>query len=331
MKCECSVEPEERFRGVIAEIAAALNAAESVLILSHEHPDGDGIGCALALAQALKVGGKRVCAALTGGVPDKYRFLPGSEWIVTDAPESDFAVAVAVDCDGPTRLASLEAAFNAAPVRISIDHHGSRAPFADLNYVDPSAAATGMPILNVLRAMGAEITPDIATCLYAAVATDTGIFRFQNTSAGALCVAAAMAESGASPYGVAQATSEVRPLRAMRLLGRALAALEAHGDGRVAFSAITLEDKALAGSKDEDSEGIIDVFKTVAGAEVYILLREMPDHEWRGSLRSKELDMAAVAARFGGGGHKAAAGFTIYGTKAEVEARVLAAVETALG
>ena len=315
---------------MIAEIAAALTAAESVLILSHEHPDGDGIGCALALAHALKAADRRVCVALAGGVPEKYRFLPGSECVVGEDTGVEVAVAVAVDCDGPTRLAGLQAAFDAAPLHISIDHHGSREPFADLNYVDPSAAATGLPILHVLQAMGAEITPDIATCLYAAIATDTGLFRFQNTSSRALCAAAAMAESGASPYEVAQATSDVRPLRAMRLLGRALAQLQSHGDGRVAFSAITLEDKALAGSKDEDTEGIIDVFKTVEGAEVYVLLRELPDNEWRGSLRSKELNVATIAAQFGGGGHKAAAGFTTYGNKAEVEARVLAAVEQGL-
>jgi phosphoesterase RecJ-like protein len=327
---ECVPPPADAYRAIIARIAEAFGTAGSILLCGHENPDGDAIGSILALARALRSLGKHVVTALPGVFPDKYRFLPGSAEIVAQAGEQVFDVAVALDCDGPQRLADLRPDFERARVRISIDHHGTREPFAELCYLNTQSAATGTQVYHLLREAGLPITPEIAVCIYTSVATDTGNFRFQNTNAEALRVAGEMAALGAIPYEIAQATGDEKPLRALKLLGCALASLRTYAEGRIALGVLTIADEANSGAEGGDSEGIIDAFKATRGAEVYVLLRETPNTEIRGSLRSKTLDVAAVAQEFGGGGHKAAAGFTAKGTLAEAEAAVVQAIEKAL-
>lgn len=314
-----------------AAIAAELARARSILLLTHENPDGDAIGSVLALHAALLSLGKTVNCAFLQNCPDKYRFLPGSEAAGTSLPHADRDCAIALDCDGETRLGALREAFRAAPTTINIDHHEAECAFAGINWCDASKAATGLMIHELLGVLGVPISQGIATCLYTAIATDTGFFRFRNTSPEALEVCGQLIAAGADPAQIARQTSEQMPAAKAMLLGRALSSLQISANGAIVLAALTQEDFAQAGALAEHTDGIIDELKRIQGVEIMILLREQAPDDWRASLRSTNTDVAAICRRLGGGGHRLAAGCEMQGADHEVTQRIIADATAALG
>ena len=314
---------------MLAEIARCIKSANQVTVLSHQAPDGDAIGSSLGLGLALEKMGKSVQVACPDPVPEKYRFLPSSARIVTELSRSP-ELAVVVDTDGWGRLGALQTAVQTAQTTILIDHHYTNSGGADLDYLDPSLAACAQQIYYLLPALAVELDAQIATCLYCGLGTDSGFFTFQNTLAPALRVAAALVAAGADAHQIARRTSEQLSVPAAILRGRALTSIQTAAGGRLVYATLTARDFAAAGATAEDTEGTIDLLKSIVGAEVVALFRADGNGHCRVSLRSENLDVAGIAAQFGGGGHRPAAGLEMAGSAPAVRAKVVKALQQAL-
>lgn len=315
----------------LSKIARVIDAHASFLIGGHERPDGDAIGSALALRHAISRRGKRATVVARSGIPRHYRFLPGADQVVRDVAADAHEVVIAVDCDGRQRFDGPPQALDAAQVVVNIDHHGGEAKFGDLNVVDQSAAATGQLVLRLLDEMAVELDPTIATCLYCAIGTDTGFFRFPNTTPSVLEAAARLVRAGAAPDVIAAKSWDEKSIEAMSLLGRALSSIESRSGGRLLVAQLSPRDFAEARADSQDTEGIIERIKFTAGSEVAALLRDEGRGKVYVSLRSSNgVDVRGVAQNFGGGGHPSAAGFTMQGDLATVRAALLPELEALL-
>jgi phosphoesterase RecJ-like protein len=311
------------------ELLALLQTRASFVLALHKGPDGDAMGSGLALYHALRAHGKEVQLVAPTEVAAHYRWLPGAEFLqqsISGRPE----VTVYLDCDSPERAGDLQAQLEAAPTVVQIDHHKGEA-FGHVQYLDRAAAATTVLIHRILAALQWDITPDIATCLYTGMVTDTGFFRFENTNTEVLSLASQLVPLGVVPSRVAERVSEARPIGRMRLMGHALAGLQSTIDGRIVWSVLGPEDYEATGTAAGDTEGIIDLLKQVEGQRVSAILKAPVNlTEWQISLRSPVVDVAEVARQFGGGGHARAAGCDITGELDEVLPRLVGALQTAL-
>ncbi len=317
------------FSSTITQIGRLLKEGHPTVIFIHHNPDGDALGSGLALSLALQQLGQSVPVVCADPVPRRYEFLPATERISSDVPEY-FEVAVVLDAADHLQLGNLADEPERAETVVWIDHHRTGQGGGDIDYLDRTAAATALLIRGVIEAIGAEITTDIATCLYTALATDTGFFTFDNTSARALQAAAALVEAGADPPAIAAAVHDQYQLPALRLQGRALASIGSDAGGRIVYAALTPGDFAAAQADAEDTEGIIDLLKTAAGGEVQVLFKAVSHNYWRLSLRSSVIDVATIAQNFDGGGHAAAAGCSMSGSLPEVRARMMKAIASVL-
>jgi phosphoesterase RecJ-like protein len=294
----------------IARILRIICDHESFLITSHARPDGDAIGSALGLMHLIEPMGKRVTVAFADRIPTMFRCLPGIERIVPEQPTELPDVAILLECDSIQRTGfdQIEAG-----MIVNIDHHQSGRSFADFNWIDPTACAVGVMVYQLAVASGEEITAEMASCLYAAVLTDTGAFTFASTDAFTFGLAEHLLERGADSTGIAQSIYFSHPESKVRLLGIALSNLEV--DGEVAWTYVTLDDMERTNAIVEDCEGIVNYLISILGVRAAVFLRELPDgNRFRLNLRSKgAVDVAEVAERFGGGGHRNASGCTIDG------------------
>lgn len=294
---------------------------ERFVLTSHARPDGDAVGSVLACSQILRQMGKQADVVMHGGVPHIYQPLPFADRVINACcVNGNYEAAILLECDSlqRTSLAGLEKKF-----LINIDHHLSGRPFADVNWIDPDACATAELVYRLARAAGVEVTPEIATCLYTAVLTDTGSFCFVGTSAHTFLLAAELARAGADPARIAQAVYFSHPTAKMRLLGAALSGL--HRDGDLAWMAVNRHQMERCGAIDEDCEGLVNYALSIDGVEVAIFFRELADGRWRVSLRSKGLvDVSQIGAHFGGGGHRCASGCSVEGPVSVAAERVLA-------
>jgi bifunctional oligoribonuclease and PAP phosphatase NrnA len=287
-----------------------IQARRHFLVTSHARPDGDAIGSTLALAQVLRKMGKTAEVVLSDSVPVIYRPLPLAETIVHAAQvNDDYDAAIILECDSlqRTRLQGLEHCF-----LINIDHHASSKAFADVNWIDRSAVATAELIFRLAQAAQVKLTPEIATCLYTALLTDTGSFCYSGTSACTFELAKYLVEQGADPGKIAQSVYFSSPTSKMRLLGAALSRLQR--DGAVTWMSVTRLDMERCGALDEDCEGLVNYALGIAGVEVAVFFRELATERVRVSIRSKgAVNVAEIAGKFGGGGHECAGGFSTEG------------------
>lgn len=299
------------------------------LMLGHVHPDADVLGTLLALGLALETRGWRVTyggphlpPALLGFLPgvDRYRQLAG-----LDEP---FDVAVLTDCPNPQRTEGLiDQARRAAKIVVNIDHHPDNRRYGDVNWVDTSAAATGEMVYELLTALGAPLTPAIATNLFTAIHTDTGSFRYSNVTTRTFTIAAALVAAGARPELVSESLYEKRAPDALRWLGEALTRVEISPDGRLGWLALPA---GLVPERIVESEELVNYPRSVASVRVACLLRER-DGQVKVSFRGKgDVDVQRIAAQFGGGGHVNAAGCTVPGPLTEATRVVLAAARRAV-
>jgi phosphoesterase RecJ-like protein len=294
----------------VNSVLEAIHSAQSILVSSHARPDGDAIGSMLACGMLLEQMDKHVSLVLSDRVPLLYRWLPCSEHIGhTEHVSGHYDLTILLECDGleRSRLKGLE-----GRRIVNIDHHASGRPFAAVNWIDPQASAVAELVFELAVAAGVTITPDMATCLYTAVLTDTGSFCYEGTDAHTLRLATELVNLGARPAQIAQEVYFTNPLSKMVLLGAALSTL--HREGRIAWLWVTHEDMLRSNAAEEDCEGIVNYAIAIAGVEVAVLLRELPDHRVRLSMRSKgRVNVAQVAEALGGGGHVNASGCTLPG------------------
>lgn len=309
------------------QIAAILRRSRSVLIACHVAPDGDCLGSALALQLALDRLGVPAQVASADGVPEPFLTLPGAGRVLTTPPAARTDVGVAMECSTLDRAGTFAQALAGATTVVNIDHHLSNAGYGQLVYWDTSAAAVGEQIAKVIQALRVPIDREIARCLLTAVVTDTGGFRFPNTTAQTLRLAADLVDAGASVPEIVERVYETRSAAGLRLLGMTLAGLRLSADGRVAWATVTPEMLAAAGATPEETTGIVGMLRQIRGVQVALLFEVTPEGV-RVGIRSRDGARSNVIAEaFGGGGHQGAAGFTgtqpldqtIAATLAEVE------------
>lgn len=310
-----------------------IDAHDRFLILSHIDPDGDAVGSSLGLAWALRAIGKDVIVASDTPVPVNLRFLPGAEGIrlardVQDPPRAVFVV----DCSSLDRIGPSALELVAPDARIAcVDHHAGSDGFGDPRLVRVEASATAELIDEVLEACGIPVGPETAACLYAGIASDTGAFRFQNTTPHVLRLAARLVERGADPSRTAVSLFGRKSPASLRVLGLALASLESRADGKVSVLTISREMFDQAQAAPEDADGIVQYAQAVNGARIGVLIQETAPGEVRISFRSDgSVDVNDVAGRFGGGGHKNAAGARLRGELSVVRESVLRVLEQAV-
>lgn len=304
----------------LARIAGELASRDNFVICGHVSPDGDCIGSELALGAALRALGKNVVCLINGTDPVEagLAFLPGSQQIVHvcdfEGPCDTF---VAVDVPTIERLGEAAALHDAAALRITIDHHAVDTCMAELSYTDPDAAATACLVWEVCGLMGIERTRDIARCAYTGLMTDTGGFRFGNTDESVFRMAAEMVAAGADPEESAREAFQNRSLASFKLEAIAIERSELLCEGSAVISWLSRDDFDRFDAVKADAEPIINTLRSIRGVHVACVLREQ-DGYVRGSLRSDDgTDVAAIARRHNGGGHKAAAGFTLHTSLAD--------------
>lgn len=316
------------------QIADILRNQKSFLVLTHYRPDGDAVGSQLALVILLKNLGKQVEAWNDDEVPAKFRFLPQSALIQKPPAEpNDFDVVISIDVSTWQRVGTAAQRIGKKKHFINIDHHVSNEKFADINWIVPEAPASGQIAYDLIKRGGFQLTREMAMCLFAAISTDTGSFTYSSTSAASLRVAAELVETGLNVGEISRHIYESYPYARLQLLQKALADLKLSHNGRLAYCWVTNEMYEESGAKREDTEGLIDYARSIEGVNVAVLFEESSEPgKIRISLRSKnpKVDVNSVARRFGGGGHREAAGARITGETHEIEQKVLAAIDAAL-
>lgn len=299
-------------------VADLVRSHDRFVVACHENPDGDALGSLLGLSRSLSRAGYDVVAWAPGstGLPSDYAWLDLADVQRTVPEDIATRLLIAVDCGCADRLgAGGGEAVARAAATANIDHHADNTRFGDAVWVEADAPCASVMVRRLLVDVGLPITPDIATLLYVGLVTDTGHFRYENAGVEAHRAAIALIEEGAQPAAVARALHDGHPIGRVRLLGRALSRLEVRADGRLATTWITVADLEELDASEEDTEGIVNHLRGIGGVDVAAFLREPRDStrgRWKGSLRSgrPEIDVAEIAHRFGGGGHRQAAGFS---------------------
>lgn len=299
------------------------------LIATHVNPEGDAIGSQLALAMALEQRGINVLCYDKDGVPDNCRFMSTWERVATELPPFMPPLVIIVDADRLERCDLSPEKVHGAEKIVRIDHHMNENPPAGPALVDSRAAAAGELVYELLPHLGATLTPEIATCLLGAIMVDTGRFSYSNTTPATHRIAAELVAAGADVQTIAEWTWGRLRYPALKLRGYALASLQASPDGRYVWAVLRAEDYQAANAGPEDTDGVIDEVRLVRDSEVAVLFSERQGVV-RVSLRSHQVDVAAIAQQFGGGGHLKAAGITMEPPLEAAICGVLHAVEESL-
>jgi phosphoesterase RecJ-like protein len=322
----------------IKRAAHLLSEAQRIVLAGHVNPDGDTLGCCLALAHALQTLGKDVTVLLADGVPEIYSWLPGADWVQTGTTRRDFDLAVVCDSGSLERVgSSIRPVIEAVECVIDVDHHVADGVFGNVQVLDATAAATAEIVWLLLRALEKKadrsvMTQAVAECLMTGLITDTGSFRFLNVTPRTFDLAARLEQLGALPAPITERVFENRTHASVKLLGRALDSLQITPDGRVAWAHVTAQDFADLNAIDAETEGIVNQVRAINTVQVGILFREIPGKKVRVSLRARDgADVNKIANVFGGGGHKLAAGCSVESPLADVELAVVAETIRQLG
>ena len=311
---------------MLTKIADLLKGTQKAAILPHIAADGDALGSSLALAIELTALGKEVSVILEESIPQIYEFLPGIELAqVYPEGEKDYDLVIALDCGDIERLGARRKIFDNARVTVNMDHHRTNKGFAHIDLVDLMSAATGEIIYRLLVKMGVDPGKDAAICLYTAISTDTGSFRYSNTSPMTHRICAELLEKDIDIADISKRVFDTASYGKVRLTGEAIDSLELYFDGKAAVMTLTEEAIKRSGAAEEDSDGIINIARNIRGVEVAAMLRQMGNGDIKVNLRSNNYaDVASLAAKHSGGGHKRAAGFTASGAELrEVKKKLL--------
>ncbi|MBC8179412.1 MAG: bifunctional oligoribonuclease/PAP phosphatase NrnA [Desulfobacteraceae bacterium] len=305
----------------LGKISAVLSEGKRFLLMTHKDPDGDGIGSMLALGKSLSDAGKEVSILAQNPIPPPLNLLKGADKIVNILDvDGDFDAAVALDCAERSRLGEFENHLENFRLVINIDHHETNESFGDLNLVEPESSSTGELVYRLLEEAGLPMGSDVAGNIFAAIQTDTGSFRYSNTTAEALRIAAALLELGADPWEISKQVMNSHSLPRLKLLEMALRTIEFHHEKKIAIMILSQGMFKKAGAQQSDSERFVDYPRFIFGVELGVLIREIDENECKFSLRSNSwLNVARLASRFGGGGHVRAAGFRFQGSLKDVK------------
>jgi phosphoesterase RecJ-like protein len=308
---------------VIGDVKRVLDSAEHIVCMAHKDADADSLGSALAFALALRAMGKKPHPMVPDPVPYLLAYLPGFE-LIEQEPEQIDAV-FTFDCATTGRFGErrpmLESGLH--PV-VNVDHHVSNTMYGSVNLIEPEASASGQVVYRLLRALDAPINAAVATNLYAALLTDTGGFRHENTDEAALRLGAELVALGADPAWVALKSYKSRSVSTLRLEALAVAALTAEAEGRLIWSKVTQSMLAEAGADMQQSEGVIDQLQSIDTMQLAVLFKEMGPELTKISVRSRDdVDATSICIPFGGGGHRRAAGAELRVGLAEAQRQVL--------
>ena len=309
----------------LAKIIDTLKNENKFYIISHMLPDGDSIGSLLAMAEGLRSLGKMITAFTPGHIPHKYSFLEGTGLVKNSLELEDKDITVLVlDSSDLERLGDFKEAVSASKKIINIDHHITNQKYGDLNFVDPGAAATGEIVYRLLKEVGAQITRRTAESLYVAISTDTGSFKFDNTTALTHRVVAELLETGISPAVLSLKVFDERPLSFYILLKEALSSLEVYEERLIAVMSLSKDIRERCGATTDDLEGIVNYTRNIEGVELGIMFYVESENEVKVGFRSRQLDVSLLAGKLNGGGHARAAGCRLYGDFESVKKRVMA-------
>ncbi len=314
------------------EIIKLIETEDRFLIASHLNPEGDALGTTIALYLALKSLGKNVIAYNVDGVPYLYEFLPYSEVLKKDLDgiNTEEYILMLVDCNEPERASVEKKRFKKALV---IDHHLTQKEFGDIKWIEPQAPATGVLAYHLIKALGVEISKDIAINLYTALSIDTGTFRYDNTTSETLRLAAELIDCGADPAETAIKLYESWTYKRFQLLVRMLQTLEIIDvEGcKIALTYITLDMFRETETTQADTENFSNFARMIEDVDVSVMLRETEQRSWKISMRGKgRVNLARLASDLGGGGHRNAAGFRAEGLLEDIKNRLIDAVRRLL-
>ena len=314
------------------EVLSAVSSAGSVLLFCHVSPDGDTLGSALAMRQRLLRMGKKVQIMVDGFVPSYLAFLPGAgEMLAPESTVEPYDLALAIDVASIDRLGKCQALFEAAVKTAVIDHHGTNEGYAQINMIDGAAPAAAILVYRLFKKMDLTLTRDEAICLYTALSTDTGNFIYDSTNAESFALMSALMDAGLplSEYSRMLFRQKEEPF--VRLLGEVLPSLRIFGNGRIAGLRLTLEQMERAHANGGHTEGIVNYAIDLIGVGMAYFAREMEGGKVKVSLRALEpYAVDGIAAQFGGGGHKLAAGLTLSMPLEEAVRTIEQALEAAL-
>ncbi|MFB0841145.1 DHH family phosphoesterase [Paenibacillus oleatilyticus] len=324
-----------------AEYAVQLQAAagfireqDDFLVVAHVQPDGDAAGSTFAVAWMLQSLNKRFTLINEGRIPDKFMYMAGTHAVIEyekAPPERKFAAVISVDCADFGRIGLVSECFEPERKLLNIDHHATNDGFGTVNLVRSDAAATVEVLYDLALELNLEFTPELNDCIYTGLLTDTGGFRYSNTTPKVMQIAADMLARGVKGHELAERLLETMTLGQVSLLRRSLNTLSFAHSNKVAWLSVTLDDLSATDASSEDMDGLVNYARNVEGVEVGMLFKEKEPGIVKVSLRSGGVaDVAALAQKFGGGGHVKAAGCTIRGSMSEAVERVVREVGMAL-
>ena len=308
----------------IAETAAFLRAQEACTILTHRRPDGDTVGCAIALCRGLRAMGKEAVIYENPQFPPRYLpYLAG----LTGGEVRGTVVAVDIAAEGLFPMG-----FSGA-VELCIDHHGSNSGYAARGHVEGDRAACGEIIYDVLRAMDVTVDKAMADALYIAITTDTGCFRYSNTTAATLRTAADLKDCGADTVGLNRTLFEIKSRARFCLEAYLTEGMRLYAGGKIGVCTLPEAEKLRMGVTEDDADAIAGFARDLEGVEIGVMLRDLPDSQCKISLRTDDrlYDASAICRRLGGGGHSAAAGATVPGTLEDGRRAILGAIAQETG
>ncbi len=307
---------------MLSQVVELIEAKRRFAVTSHVRPDGDALGSSLGLYWLLRALGKEPEVIMRDPVPHAYAKLPGADLVrVTPSVDRPYDAVFVIECSDVERpgLGDIEK-FTV----VNIDHHSTTSPFGTINWIDSTASAVGEMIYNLCKAIGVRVTREIAECVYTALVTDTGSFHYSNTTERTFKVASELVRAGVKPAKVSQAVFGSYPWCKVELLSRVLATARRDPSGRVAWLRQDLAMQHEAHASDEDADGFVNYPLSCGDVEAVAFLKETAPGVYRVSLRSKgDVNVARIAERFGGGGHRNAAGCTLTGSWEEAEAKVV--------
>lgn len=314
------------------DMLSALLSAGSVLLFGHVNPDGDALGSVLALKLRLERLGKRVQAMVDGFVPSRLAFLPGATELLTAAEEPQpFELALAVDVASMDRLGKCEALFAHAVKTAVIDHHGTNAGYAQINMIDGAAPASAVLVYRLFEQMAMPLSMDEAICLYTALSTDTGNFIYDSTNAECFAMMGRLMEAGLPLPEYSRRLFRQKEVPFVRLLAQALPSLRVIANGRIAGLCLSTAQMEAAGANGGHTDGIVDYAIDLEGVGMAYFAREIEGGKVKVSLRALEpCSVDQIAAQFGGGGHRLAAGLTLNMPLKEAVCTIEKALEAAL-
>jgi phosphoesterase RecJ-like protein len=311
------------------KIVDAVRSRRRFVLSSHVRPDGDSIGSQLAMAFALRALGKEPRLVNADRAPAPILAFPGVDAIdVSDRVEDTFDAAIIMECGDLSRtgVSGLDRSFV-----INIDHHQGNTAYGQLNWFDSSAAACGEMVFDLIKALGVPLSKEIATHIYLAILTDTGSFHYSSISPRTFDICRETLEAGVDPVLVARNVYDSNNMGRLKLFGAVLSAMQIDASGRIAIVYVDHEMARAAGGTYEDTEGLINLPLTVKEIQAVVFFKQGGDNEYRVSMRSKgDIDIAAVAKKFGGGGHKNAAGCSVTGAVDALQKIFLADIERAI-